>query len=84
MKKFSIIFLSTLTVLFFSACNNNYLPDIKTKQKMKQDVPVTSISLESDATPISLPKGTERQIKAHVIPKNATNKRLAFSLDKEK
>ena len=83
MKKFSIIFLSTLTVLFFSACNNNYLPDIKTKQKMKQDVPVTSISLESDATPISLPKGTERQIKAHVIPKNATNKRLAFSLDKE-
>ena len=83
MKKFSIIFLSTLTVLFFSACNNNYLPDIKTEQKMKQDVPVTSISLESDATPISLPKGTERQIKAHVIPKNATNKRLAFSLDKE-
>ena len=83
MKKFSIIFLSTLTVLFFSACNNNYIPDIKTEQKMKQNVPVTSISLEPDETTISLPKGTERQIKAHVIPKNATNKKLTFSLDNE-
>ena len=83
MKKFSIIFLSTLTVLFFLACNNNYIPDIKTEQKMKQNVPVTSISLEPDETTISLPKGTERQIKAHVIPKNATNKKLTFSLDNE-
>jgi len=82
-KKFSIIFLSTLTVLFFLACNNNYIPDIKTEQKMKQNVPVTSISLEPDETTISLPKGTERQIKAHVIPKNATNKKLTFSLDNE-
>ena len=50
---------------------------------MKQNVPVTSISLEPDETTISLPKGTERQIKAHVIPKNATNKKLTFSLDNE-
>ena len=82
MKKFSIVFLSTLTVLFFSACNNNYIPDIKTEQK-KQNVPVTSISLEPDETPISLVKGTDRQIKVHVIPTNATNKKLTFSLDDE-
>ena len=81
MKKFSIIFLSTLTVLFFSACNNNYIPDIKTEQKMKQNVPVTSISLEPDETTISLVNGTDRQIKAHVIPKTATNKRLAYTSD---
>ena len=78
MKKLSIIFLSTLTVLFFSACNNNYIPDIKTEQK-KQNVPVTSISLEPDETPISLVNGTHRQITAHVIPKNATNKKLAYT-----
>lgn len=75
MKKLSIIFLSTLTVLFFSACNNNYIPDIKTEQ----NVPVTSISLEPDETPISLVNGTHRQITAHVIPKNATNKKLAYT-----
>ena len=78
MKKFSIVFLSTLTVLFFSACNNNYIPDIKTEQK-KQNVPVTSISLEPDETPISLVNGTHRQITVHVIPKNATNKKLAYT-----
>ena len=78
MKKFSIVFLSTLTVLFFSACNNNYIPDIKTEQK-KQNVPVTSISLEPDETPISLVNGTHRQITAYVIPKNATNKKLAYT-----
>ncbi|MGP1577469.1 MAG: Ig-like domain-containing protein, partial [Treponema sp.] len=44
-------------------------------------VPVTGISLEPDETTISLGKGTDRQIKAHVIPKNATNKTLTFSLD---
>lgn len=75
MKKLSIIFLSTLTVLFFSACNNNYIPDIKTEQ----NVPVTSISLEPDETPISLVNGTHRQITAHIIPKNATNKKLAYT-----
>ena len=46
---------------------------------MKQNVPVTSISLEPDETPISLVNGTHRQITAHVIPKNATNKKLAYT-----
>ena len=48
---------------------------------MKQNVPVTSISLEPDETTISLVNGTDRQIKAHVIPKTATNKRLAYTSD---
>ena len=71
-------FLSVLTVLFFAACNNNTLPTEVTK-----DVPVTGISLEPDEPTISLVNGTYRQIKAHVIPENATNKTLTFSLDTE-
>ena len=46
-------------------------------------IPVTGISLEPDETTISLVNGTDRPIKAHVIPENATNKKLTFSLDTE-
>ena len=170
MKKLLIIFLSTLSILFFSACNNNYPtlipvtdiafePELSTKSisltiggtyhlnaKAKPDnatnkrltytsdnieiasvnaegvitalktgsakitikatgaitkeitvtvrsvqentpnegpIAVTGISLEPDETTISLVNGTDRQIKAHVIPENATNKKLTFSLDNE-
>ena len=170
MKKPVIIFLSTLSILFFSACNNNYPtlipvtdiafePELSTKSisltiggtyhlnaKAKPDnatnkrltytsdnieiasvnaegvitalktgsakitikatgaitkeitvtvrsvqentpnegpIAVTGISLEPDETTISLVNGTDRQIKAHVIPENATNKKLTFSLDNE-
>ena len=170
MKKPVIIFLSTLSILFFSACNNNYPtlipvtdiafePELSTKSisltiggtyhlnaKAKPDnatnkrltytsdkieiasvnaegvitalktgsakitikatgaiakeitvtvrsvqentpnegpIAVTGISLEPDETTISLVNGTDRQIKAHVTPENATNKKLTFSLDNE-
>lgn len=46
-------------------------------------IPVTGISLEPDGTTISLVNGTDQQIKAHVIPENATNKTLTFSLNNE-
>jgi len=47
------------------------------------NVAVTGISLVPDETTISLVNGTERQLEAHVIPKNATNKKLTFSLNDE-
>ena len=165
-----IIFLSTLSILFFSACNNNYPtlipvtdiafePELSTKSisltiggtyhlnaKAKPDnatnkrltytsdkieiasvnaegvitalktgsakitikatgaiakeitvtvrsvqentpnegpIAVTGISLEPDETTISLVNGTDRQIKAHVIPKNATNKKLTYTSDNQ-
>ena len=74
-KNFSIIFLSTLSILFFSACNNNNsLP-----------IPVTDIAFEPELSTnsISLAKDETYQLKAKVKPDNATNKRLAFSLDDE-
>lgn len=73
MKKFSIIFLSTLTVLFFSACNNNY----------PTTIPVTGIALRSGETAISVENRGTRQIGAYVVPENATNKNLTYSSDDE-
>ncbi|MFC2614568.1 MAG: Ig domain-containing protein, partial [Treponema sp.] len=73
MKKFSIIFLSTLTVLFFSACNNNY----------PTTIPVTGIALRSGKTAISVENRGTRQIGAYVVPENATNKNLTYSSDDE-
>lgn len=72
-KKFSIIFLSTLTVLFFSACNNNY----------PTTIPVTGIALRSGETAISVENRGTRQIGAYVVPENATNKNLTYSSDDE-
>jgi len=72
-KKFSIIFLSTLTVLFFSACNNNY----------PTTIPVTGIALRSGKTAISVENRGTRQIGAYVVPENATNKNLTYSSDDE-
>lgn len=73
MKKFSIIFLSTLTVLFFSACNNNY----------PTTIPVTDIAFEPELSTnsISLVKDETYQLKAKAKPDNATNKRLAYTSD---
>ena len=72
MKKI-IYFLSALTLLFFSACNNNNaLP-----------VPVTDIAFEP-ALPtksISLTIGKTYQLKAKVKPDNATNKTLTYTSD---
>ena len=74
-KKFSIIFLSTLTVLFFSACNNNY----------PTTIPVTDIAFEPELStnPISLAKDETYQLKAKAKPDNATNKRLAYTSDNQ-
>ena len=46
-------------------------------------VPVRDISLGPNESPISLVNGGERQIEAHVLPKNATNKKVTFSLDNQ-
>ena len=46
-------------------------------------IPVTSIVLSPDETGISLVKGTTRQINAHAMPENATNKQLTYSSDDE-
>lgn len=46
-------------------------------------VPVRDISLGPNESPISLVNGGERQIEAHVLPKNASNKKITFSLDNQ-
>ena len=46
-------------------------------------IPVTGISLIPNEDTISLINGTDRKIEAHVIPKNASNKKLTFSLDNQ-
>jgi len=71
MKKLLIIFLSTLSILFFSACNNNY----------PTTIPVTGIELSSGETTIFVENGGTRQIGAYVVPENATNKTLTYNID---
>ena len=68
MKKLKPIIFTAVTtfLLVLLSCKNNYIPDIKTEQKMKQNVPVTSVILSPDETGISLVKGVTRQINAHV------------------
>lgn len=46
-------------------------------------IPVKSISLIPNEDTISLVKGTDRKIEAHVIPENATDKKLTFSVDNQ-
>jgi len=48
-----------------------------------EPIPVTGISLIPHEDTISLVDGTDRKIEAHVIPENATNKKLTFSLDNQ-
>ena len=73
MKKLLIIFLSTLSILFFSACNNNY----------PTTIPVTDIAFEPELSTnsISLAKDETCQLNAKAKPDNATNKRLAYTSD---
>ncbi|WP_052185531.1 IdeS/Mac family cysteine endopeptidase [Treponema sp. OMZ 838] len=73
MKKPLIIFLSILSILFFSACNNNY----------PTTIPVTGIAFEPELStnPISLAKDETYQLNAKAKPDNATNKRLAYTSD---
>ena len=44
-------------------------------------IPVTSIVLSPDETGISLVNGDIRQIEAHVLPENATDKKLTYTSD---
>jgi len=83
MKKLKPIIFTAVTtfLLVLLSCKNNYIPDIKTEQKMKQDVPVTSVILSPDETGISLVKGVTRQINAHVEPKNASDQGLSYVSD---
>jgi len=46
-------------------------------------IPVNSISLIPNEDTVSLVKGTDRKIEAHVIPENATDKKLTFSVDNQ-
>lgn len=73
MKKPVIIFLSVLTVLFFSACNNNY----------STPLPVTDIAFEPELSTksISLASDGTYQLKAKAKPDNATNTKLTYTSD---
>ena len=44
-------------------------------------IPVTGIELSSGETAISVENGATRQIGAYVVPENATNKNLTYSID---
>lgn len=46
-------------------------------------ISVTGIVLSPDESGISLVKGTTRQINAHAIPEDATNKKLTYSSDNQ-
>ncbi|QTQ12444.1 Ig-like domain-containing protein [Treponema parvum] len=73
-------FLFAFSVLSVSSCKlDASLDDSPTDNH----IPVTGISLVPEETLISLPKSTERQLEAHVVPKNASNKKLTFSLDNQ-
>ena len=73
MKKPLIIFLSTLSILFFSACNNNY----------PAPIPVTDIAFEPPlpTKQLSLSVNTTYQLNAKAKPDNATNTKLTYTSD---
>ena len=83
MKKILISFFSVLTVLFFTACNNNTLPTEVTKTV---PVPVTDIAFEPELTTkkIELTTGKTYKLNAKVKPDNATNKTLTYTSSNEK
>lgn len=71
MKKPLIIFLSTLSILFFSACNNNYpAPILVTDIAFEPPLPTKQLSLSVGGT---------YQLNAKVKPDNATNKTLIYT-----
>ena len=76
-RKHNLIFFALAAAFLFISCNNNY------PHKPKEIVPVKSISLVPDESTISLVHGGSRQIEAHVLPKNATHKKLTYVSDNE-
>jgi len=72
-KKPLIIFLSTLSILFFSACNNNY----------PAPIPVTDIAFEPPlpTKQLSLSVNETYQLNAKAKPDNATNTKLTYTSD---
>ncbi len=74
-KKHKLIAFFVMAFFLFMSCNNNYL------HKTKQVVPVTGIALTPNKDNISLVADTNRKIEAHVIPDNATDKKLTYTSD---
>ena len=73
-KNKTILFAALIALLFLSCAND--------LSKTDTTVTVTGIALSPDESGISLVKGTTRQINAHAVPENATDKKLTYTSDK--
>ncbi|MGI5115680.1 IdeS/Mac family cysteine endopeptidase [Treponema sp. SP13] len=74
-KNKTILFAALIALLFLSCAND--------LSKTDTTVTVTGIVLSPDESGISLVKGTTRQINAHAVPENATDKKLTYTSDNE-
>ena len=79
-KKQKLIIFASLLALLFMTCKGNYTQ--KPKGVKDPVVPVKSIFLSPDQSPISLVSGTTHQLNAQVKPDNATNKQLSYVSNK--
>jgi len=82
-KKQKLIIFASLLALLFMTCKGNYTQKPKEVLPEKDPVvPVKSISLSPDQSPISLVSGTTHQLNVQVKPDNATNKQLTYVSNK--
>ena len=82
-KKQKLVIFAIFLALLFMTCKGNYIQKPKEVLPEKDPVvPVKSISLSPDQSPISLVSGTTHQLHAKVKPDNATNKQLSYISDK--
>ncbi|MGP1587772.1 MAG: IdeS/Mac family cysteine endopeptidase [Treponemataceae bacterium] len=79
LKQIFIAFAVASAFLLLS-CENDYISSLKPAHGAK--VPVTGIVLVPESDSVSLVIGTTGKINAHVVPNNASNKKLIYSVNK--
>ena len=72
-----MIAFAALAVFLVTSCKNNYMQE--TERGQKPVVAVSDISIPPEEEDLSVVKGDRRQITAHAVPGDATDKTLTYS-----